>query len=437
MPEKAICAGIVTEQGTAAQDAAWRSLEELSALAEAAGAEVVGCELQGRGSPDPATFIGSGKLEEIRVAAAAQEAELLICDEELTGSQMRNMAAATGCRVIDRTMLILDIFALNARSHAGRLQVELAQMQYQLSHLTGQGAAMSRLGGGIGTRGPGESQLETDRRHIYRRIQSLKKALDKISRDRHLLRQRRQSGSLLNIAVVGYTNAGKSTLINRLCGTDLLTADQVFATLDPAVRRLELPDHSTVLLTDTVGFIRKLPHHLVDAFQSTLDEVRQADAILQVMDAADPDVESHLKVVEDLLSRLDAADHPRLIVFNKADQFGAGSATEGDLHSVRQSCDLEQRRRGQPPSLLISAENGQGITELLDALTRLNLAGTMTVRLLIPYREAGWLDYVRQHGRIDHEEYRDDGIDLSIHIAHRWFSPLREFRRLANPDKQG
>lgn len=437
MPEKAICIGLVTEQGSAAQNAAWQSLEELSALAEAAGAQVIGCELQGRTSPNPATFIGTGKLEEIRVAADAQDADLVICDEELTGSQMRNISEATGCRVIDRTMLILDIFALHARSHAGRLQVELAQLQYQLSHLTGQGTALSRLGGGIGTRGPGESQLETDRRHIYRRIQSLKKALDKISRDRHLLRQQRQSGSLLNIAVVGYTNAGKSTLINHLCHTDLLIADQVFATLDPAVRRLELPDHSTVLLTDTVGFIRKLPHHLVEAFHSTLDEVRQADAILQVMDAADRDVGDHLEVVEEQLSHLDVADRPRLIVFNKADQLDDESRSAPDLHSVRQLCDLAQRRRGQPPSLLISVRSGLGIEALLEALTRLNLAGSLSVRLLIPYRDAGWLDYIRQHGRIDRTEYRDDGIDLSIHIAHRWFSPLREFQRLANPDNQG
>ena len=322
--ETAVLVGLALSNSPLALDEAERSLAELAELARTAGAKVAASALQRRQSPDPAYLIGRGKLEEIRETCRQLEASLIIFDDELSGSQIRNIEQLSGCKVIDRTMLILDIFAGRAQSREGKLQVELAQQKYRLSRLVGMGQALSRLGGGIGTRGPGESQLESDRRHINRRINYLKRALTEVSERRDRTRQQRQESDLLTIAVVGYTNAGKSTLINRLCSTELITADQVFATLDPAVRRLILPDHDEVLLIDTVGFIRKLPHELVEAFQSTLEEVTGADAILQVIDASDPDAASQIAIVEDLLVRLSAAGKPRFFVFNKTDALPQG-----------------------------------------------------------------------------------------------------------------
>jgi GTP-binding protein HflX len=396
--ERAILAGLTVETSAAAREEAERLLDELAELAEAAGAVVVGRVLQHRPAPDPATWLGRGKLTELSAMAAERSASLLICDDELSGSQIRNMEEISGLKVIDRTFLILDIFAQRARSREGKLQVELAQLQYRLSRLVGLGQALSRLGGGIGTRGPGESQLETDRRHINRRISVLRRALADVAFRREQTRRQRQDQDILTIAVVGYTNAGKSTLINALCQSELLTMDQVFATLDPSARRLNLPDQQPVILIDTVGLIRKLPHQLVDAFRSTLEEVTQADAILLVIDSADPQAESQHEVVEQLLQELGAADKPRLTVLNKMDLL-----------------DPEERRRlkklkGRENMLEISARTGEGLPELIRAIASLAAESFIPLEVTLPYSHAGWLDRIEKQGQIERIEYTAEGI---------------------------
>ncbi len=441
--ETAVLVGLSIDANPAALAESERSMAELAELAATAGAKVADSVLQRRFAPDPASFVGSGKIEEIRIACELRQADLIIFDDELSGSQIRNIEKMTGRKVIDRTMLILDIFASRAQSREGKLQVELAQQQYRLSRLVGMGQSLSRLGGGIGTRGPGESQLESDRRHINRRIRYLKQSLKEIAERRSRTRKQRQENEILTLAVVGYTNAGKSTLINRLCATDLLTADQVFATLDPAVRRLQLPDQSEVLLVDTVGFIRKLPHELVDAFQSTLEEVSVADAILQVIDASDPDAASQMAVVESLLVKLNAAGKPRFFVFNKMDNLPQGpdlaDPDQIDLDPVGLdpflAAALPTGHRQQ--AFLVSALTGDGLDTLISAIGDLNARGQMAATLLIPYASAGLLEYVRLNGRLDNLEYLPEGIKVSIHIRHSHFSPLRPFIRLAEkPEEQ-
>ena len=435
--EVAVLAGLVLDNNPTAADEAERSLAELAELANAAGAEAVARFLQKRQAPDPAFLIGRGKAEELREACEATNAGLIIFDVELSGSQIRNLENLTGRKVIDRTLLILDIFARRAQSREGKLQVELAQLQYRLSRLVGMGQSLSRLGGGIGTRGPGESQLESDRRHINRRITHLKKALTEIGDHRHRTRKQRQENDMQTFAVVGYTNAGKSTLINRLCAADLLTMDQVFATLDPAVRRLALPDQGEVLLVDTVGFIRKLPHHLIDAFQSTLEEVTSADAVLQIVDAADPDAATQIAVVEDLLVRLEAAAKPRLLVFNKIDALPGGPETADPDLDDGQPSGLPPDLAGFIPSghsrqaFLISARTGEGTDTLLAAIGELAKRDQIRANLMIPYSSAGLVDHIRQHGRIADLSYTTEGIELSMSIKSSHFSPLRPFLRVA------
>ena len=435
--EVAVLAGLTLSSNATALEEAERSMAELAELAVTAGAKVAGSLLQRRQSPDVTFLVGRGKAEEIRDACEALNASLIIFDEELSGSQIRNIEQLTGRKVIDRTMLILDIFAGRAQSREGKLQVELAQQKYRLSRLVGMGQSLSRLGGGIGTRGPGESQLESDRRHINRRITFLKHSLAEVSERRDRTRQQRQENDILTLAVVGYTNAGKSTLINRLCASDLLTADQVFATLDPAVRRLSLPDQNEVLLVDTVGFIRKLPHELVDAFHSTLEEVTDSDAILQVIDASDPDAATQMAVVEDLLTRLEAAGKPRLLVFNKTDILPAGlemadpdiDDTEPTGLAPELAAVLPTGHRQQ--AFLVSALTGEGIDTLLQAIGDLATRGQIHASLLIPYASAGLLDQIRQHGRIESLEYLDEGITVTAYVKCSHFSPLRPFIRLA------
>lgn len=441
--EVAVLVGLALSSIPSALEETERSLAELAELARTAGATVASSVMQRRKSPDSALFVGKGKVEEIKLACEALNAGLIIFDDELTGSQIRNIEQMTDRKVIDRTLLILDIFAGRAQSREGKLQVELAQQQYRLSRLVGMGKSLSRLGGGIGTRGPGESQLESDRRHINRRVTILKEALAEVSERRIRTRKQRQENEILTLAVVGYTNAGKSTLINRLCDTDLLTADQVFATLDPAVRRLRLNDQVDVLLVDTVGFIRKLPHQLVDAFQSTLEEVSVADAIIQVIDSADPDAAAQMAVVEQLLTKLDAAGKPRLFVFNKTDALASEpEQADPDL--------IDHEPAGLAPELmtflpvgqrqqafLVSARTGDGIEELMQAISELAARGQIVASLLIPYPKAGLLDYIRQHGHLDHVEYLAEGITLTVHIKCSHFNPLRPFIRLAESSEKG
>ena len=348
MTETAILAAVDTGEYDADS-----SLNELEELARTAGAEVIGRLVQKRESPDTATCIGAGRLEEFAGLAANTACDLVIFDRELTATQQRNLEDALPCRVVDRTLLILDIFAGRARSSEGRLQVELAQLQYLLPRLAGQGTALSRLGGGIGTRGPGETKLESDRRHIRRRIKNLKLQLAEVQRQRETRRARRQKIGLPTVALVGYTNAGKSTLLNALTDAGVLAEDKLFATLDPTARALRLPDGRQVLLIDTVGLVRRLPHHLVDAFRSTLEEAARADVLLNLCDASSPEAAEHLRVTRELLASLGCIDRPILTVFNKCDRLpGSEILLPG-----------EDRQ-----SLRISARTGEGLPALLEAV---------------------------------------------------------------------
>jgi GTPase len=435
-PEVAVLAGLAVDFRPAAIDESERSLAELAELARAAGATVAASFLQRRPSADPATLLGQGKIEEIRLACQEHKAGLIIFDEELSGSQIRNIEKLCDCKVIDRTMLILDIFARRAQSREGKLQVELAQMQCRLSRLVGLGQSLSRLGGGIGTRGPGESKLESDRRHINRRINFLKKSLSELSLQRDRTRTHRKENELLMLAVVGYTNAGKSTLINKLCESSLIVADQVFATLDPAVRRMRLPGQGDVLLVDTVGFIRKLPHELVDAFHSTLEEVTASDAILQVIDAADPDAATQMAIVENLLVRLNAASKPRLFVFNKMDSLSAVDPADPDQVD-RDPVGLDPALAAELPAsqrqqaFLISALTGQGIDSLVQAIVDLTARRQVEATLLVPYPDAGILDDIRRNGRIEKIDYQENGIAVRVRIGYSHFSELKPFIQLA------
>lgn len=431
--ERAVLAGLVLDHSASGLEEAERSLNELAELVEAAGGEVVGRATQRRPSRDSATLVGQGKIMELQAACEAQSASLIVFDDELTGSQIRNIEKMTGRKVIDRTMVILDIFARRARSREGKLQVELAQLQYRLSRLVGLGQSLSRLGGGIGTRGPGESKLESDRRHINRRVLTLKKDLSDMKTQRDRMRRQRRESEILTLAVVGYTNAGKSTLINQLCESDLLTADQVFATLDPSVRRLKLPDGSTVLLVDTVGLIRKLPHNLIESFQATLEEAANADAILEVIDASDPDAASQMAVVESLLTQLEAAALPRFFVFNKMDLL-PGEPVSTDPYQVDEepaglsaelTASLPVGQRQQ--AFLISSLTGDGLGSLVQAIADFSAASQLSTDLLLPYREAGLLDYIRTNGHLDKVEYLAEGILASIHIRYSHFKPLQPF----------
>lgn len=369
------------------------SMDELEELARTAGAVVAAKIIQKRDKPDSATYVGSGRLEEIKAFTEANDVDLLIFDGELTPSQQRNIEDETDIRVIDRTTLILDIFAARARSNEGKIQVELAQLKYSLPRLGGKGAEMSRLGGGIGTRGPGESKLESDRRHIRRRIQSLQEELVQIAKRRENLRARREKDGVETVAIVGYTNAGKSTLMNTLTNAGVLAENKLFATLDPTSRALTLPDGRTVMLIDTVGLVRRLPHQLVDAFRSTLEEAANATVILNLCDASDECCTEHLNVTMNLLAALGCADKPIISVLNKCDICGGSFVLPA-----------------QGEFVMISAKTGEGLGNLL---AKIQLSLPLTRRkaeLLIPYNEGGLVSYIREEGVLIKEDYRADGI---------------------------
>ena len=373
------------------------SLDELEELAETAGAEVVGRMSQKRDKPDSGTFLGSGRLEELGDFCKNNEVDLVIADSELAPAQLRNIEKATDVRVIDRTTLILDIFAERARSNEGKLQVELAQLRYSLPRLMGQGTKLSRLGGGIGTRGPGETKLESDRRHIRRRIKALEDEFDALEKRRSLARARREKDGVETVVIVGYTNAGKSTLMNTLTEAGVLAQDKRFATLDPTSRALVLPDGRRVMLIDTVGFIRRLPHHLVEAFKSTLEEAVCAKVILNVCDASDPECAEHLKVTNDLLEELGCSGKPIIPVFNK--------------------CDLPQADEAAmrlPGAVNISALEGKGLDELLDAVAKALPPTRAKAKLLIPYSDGAAAAALRKDGVITVEDYRADGLYLEL-----------------------
>jgi GTP-binding protein HflX len=423
--EKAVLLGVVTGDREEDLREAEASMIELKNLAEAAGATVVLQMLQRKSRPDAATYAGSGKILEARDAGRIQDANLLIFDNELSGSQIRNIEKMTEMKVIDRTLLILDIFARRAMSKEGKIQVELAQQTDRLSRLTGMGLALSRLGGGIGTRGPGETQLESDRRHIMRRVRVLKQELALISERRDRTREHRRNEAIRSVAIVGYTNAGKSTLMNRLCNSDLLVMDQVFATLDPTARKILLPDQQVVLAVDTVGFIRRLPHGLVDAFKATLEEVTECDIVLEVIDASDPDVDHHLTVVEKILKDLKAAEKPRILVLNKIDRMVAGPYPE--------IIALFTKTRGRPAeyTISISAISGEGVADLLAYINELIRGQQTGLELLIPFPDSEWLDYIQQYGRIDQLTYEASGIRIKVHVEPDRIEPLQRFIRLA------
>ncbi len=382
------------------------SIDELEELCRTAGAEVVAKVIQVRPAPDAALFLGVGKLDEIKEFYKYEDIDLLIFDDELTPSQQRNIENYTGFRVIDRTTLILDIFAQRARSREGKLQVELAQLKYMLPRLVGKGTSLSRLGGGIGTRGPGESKLESDRRHIRRRIEAISEELKAVEKRRNQMRRRREKDGVETVVIVGYTNAGKSTLMNRLTDAGVLAENKLFATLDPTSRALSLPSGREVMLIDTVGLIRRLPHNLVEAFKSTLEEAACADVILNVCDASSPDCAEHLRVTNELLSELGAADIPVVSVMNKSDLLY-------DADSVMTLGD----------SVFISALHGNGIDALLTAIDRALPPDRRRCVFLFPYDDMSPSSLVREDSTVFGEEYTENGLKIdalcSVKVANK------------------
>ena len=386
-----------------------RSLDELEELAASAGAQVTGRVIQKKDSFDPATVMGSGRIQEVAEYVQANGTDLVIFDHELSPAQQKNVEQALNTKVIDRTTLILDIFAQRARTSEGRLQVELAQLRYRLPRLMGLGTSLSRLGGGIGTRGPGESKLESDRRHIRRRIHYLEEELEELKQRRGLLRQRRKKDNVLSVAIVGYTNVGKSTLLNTLTDAGVLAQDMLFATLDPTSRALLLPDGRKVMLIDTVGLVSRLPHHLVEAFKSTLEEAVNADLILNVCDVSSPEFDRQLEVTTQVLSELGADQTPVLTVLNKCDQVELPPMT-ADKHTAA-----------------ISAKKGWGLDELLEKISQ-NLPEThRRLQLLLPYDKAGLASEIRIEGRVDTEDYRSDGIFLDALIDCRILHKVQDY----------
>ncbi|MCR5502012.1 MAG: GTPase HflX [Lachnospiraceae bacterium] len=403
--ERYILVGVATES----REAEEASLSELSALLETAGGEAVFTMIQSLDRPDPATYIGSGKAEELRPFIEMYEADGILCDDELTPAQIRNLTEFFHCAVIDRTILILDIFAKHARTNEGKIQVEMAQQKYRLSHLSGLGKSLSRQGGGIGTRGPGETKLETDRRLIRKRIAALSGEISEMKRVRETKRRKREQNEIPVIAIIGYTNAGKSTLLNRLTDSGVLAEDKLFATLDPTTRTCRLAGGRKILLTDTVGFINKLPHHLIDAFRSTLEEAKYADILLHVVDISDPEADRHIRTVYDTLSELGIREKPVLTVLNKTDLISAGR--KEDISVFR---DPMARR-----IIKISAATGDGITELLSAVSGLLSEEEVLLDQIFPYDQSDAAARIRIEGRVISEEYLEDGIHIRAYVRHR------------------
>lgn len=390
LPVKAVLACVDTGEFDAEV-----SIRELAELASTAGAEVVGTIIQKKTSYDPATCMGSGRLEELKEQLGTLEAELVIFDHELTGVQIRNIEDILGVRIIDRTTLILDIFAQRARTKEGKLQVELAQQKYRLPRLTGMGTALSRLGGGIGTRGPGETKLESDKRHIRKRISCLEEELEELKKHRNFSRSRRKKDGVLCAAIVGYTNVGKSTLLNALTDAGVLAENKLFATLDITSRSIELPDGRSVMLIDTVGLIRRLPHNLVEAFKSTLEEAAAADAILNVQDLSSPERRQQAEVTEKLLDELGCCDIPKINVMNKSD-------AAIDLDTVFED----------DSTVIVSALHHGGFDRLLDCIVK-NLPETARrMKLLVPYDKSAFIGRIRLEGKVFSEEYTADGTEI-------------------------
>ena len=395
--ERVILVGV----SLADSDDAEQSLNELEELADTAGALCVGRILQKREQMHPATYLGRGKTEELKDLIWETRADGIICDDELSPSQIGNLRDELDVKIMDRTLLILDIFAARASTSEGKIQVELAQLRYRQSRLTGLGTSLSRLGGGIGTRGPGEKKLEMDRRLIKGRISQLAKELKEVKRHRQLTRESRAKSRIPVIAIVGYTNAGKSTLLNHLTGAGILAEDKLFATLDPTTRNLKLPGGQEVLLTDTVGFIRKLPHHLIEAFKSTLEEAKYADILLHVVDASNPRMDQQMHVVYETLRELEASDKPVITAFNKRDRF-EGEYAPRDFQAER--------------TAFISAKTGEGVDALLSCVENVLREQKVEIEQIYPYSDAGKIQLIRKYGELEKEEYTQEGIYVRAYV---------------------
>ena len=377
------------------------SLEELSELVDTAGAISVGIIIQNREKIHPATYIGKGKIEEVRELVFDTDATGVICDDELSPAQLRNLEDALETKVLDRTILILDIFAKRASTKEGKLQVEMAQLKYRSTRLVGLRNSLSRLGGGIGTRGPGEKKLEEDRRHIRERLSQLKRELEDLEKNRETARSLRSRSSIPVIAIVGYTNAGKSTLINHLTKAGVLEEDKLFATLDPTTRNYTMESGQQVLFTDTVGFIRKLPHHLIDAFRSTLEEAKYSDIILHMVDSSNPDAYKQMHIVYDTLSNLGIRDKIIITVFNKQDKL----VTEQVIKDFKADYTVK-----------MSAKTGEGVSNLLDIIEKILLDQKILLEKTFSYEDAGKIQLIRKHGQLLEEEYRQDGIYVKAYV---------------------
>ena len=396
--ERVVLVGVQLNENEPAEE----SLDELGELAKTAGAVVVGRMIQSREYIHPATYIGKGKITELKELLWETDATGIICDDELTSVQLKNLEQELGCKIIDRTLLILDIFAARAVSSEGKIQVELAQLKYRASRLIGLGNSLSRLGGGIGTRGPGEKKLEIDRRLIRERISRLKKELKEVEQHRELIRTQRKDSNLKVAALVGYTSAGKSSLENALTGAGILEDAMLFSTLDTTTRALELDGKQQVLLTDTVGFIRKLPHHLIEAFKSTLEEAKYADIIIHVVDASNPQMDTQMYVVYDTLRQLGVEGKPVITLFNKQDKLDAPTNYR-DIHADY--------------TFAVSAKTGQGLDELKEALLDIIRQEQIYIERLYDFSEAGKIQLIRKHGQLLEEEYVAEGIAVKAYVS--------------------
>lgn len=405
MEEKVILIGVSEQEGDDAED----SLAELAELVKTAGAVVVGTLIQKRESIHPGTYVGTGKVDEIAQLLAATGATGIVCDDELSPAQMKNLELILATKVMDRTLIILDIFAARATTSEGKIQVELAQLKYRLSRLSGLGKSMSRLGGGIGTRGPGEKKLEMDRRLINDRIAQLNRELKEVVKHRDITRAKREKNDVPVVAIVGYTNAGKSTLLNHLTDAEVLEEDKLFATLDPTTRVLELDGHQQILLTDTVGFIRKLPHHLIEAFKSTLEEAKYADYIFHVVDASNPQMDKQMHIVYETLDRLGVKNKKIVTLFNKMDQ----RTDDEPLQDFRAD-----------HILMISAARNEGLNEIKELLQEMLREDKVYVERVVPYAQAGMIQLVREKGELVSEEYVPEGIAIKAYVPMEVYGKL-------------
>lgn len=405
--ERVLLVGVQENDGDDTEE----SLQELAELAKTAGAEVVGTVIQKRERIHPGTYVGKGKIDEIRTLLNALDATGIICDDELSPVQMNHLQQELESKIMDRTLLILDIFASRAVTKEGKIQVELAQLRYRAVRLVGLGSSLSRLGGGIGTRGPGEKKLEMDRRLIKERISQLKKELEHMKKHRELLREGRKKDRVMTAAIVGYTNAGKSTLLNTLTDAGVLSEDKLFATLDPTTRLLELDGGQRIYLTDTVGFIRKLPHHLIEAFKSTLEEAKYADVILHVVDASNPQVEEQMFIVYETLRELGVKDKTIVTLFNKQDRL-AGNEILRDFKADY--------------VLKISARTGWGLDELKNTLEKILIGNQIYIERVLDYKDAGMLQLVRKYGQLIEEKYTENGIEIKARVPKDIYGRLGE-----------